>query len=57
MTRNLSYSVFLQKMLCNIFIDVLILIYFDSALKIKIETDTSNFILINIISQLLVNEE
>ena len=39
------------------FINMLILIHFDSVLKIKIETDVLNFVLTDIISQLLMNEE
>ena len=63
MIRSLSYSVFSAEMqkafilLYNIFINVSILVHFNSALKIKIEIDVLNFILIDIISQLLMNEE
>ena len=44
-------------LLCEVFTNAPILVHFDPALKIKIETDASNFALTDIISQLLVNEE
>ena len=55
-----SFSINIQKaftLLCEVFINMSILVYFNSVLKIKIETDISNFILTDIISQLLTNEE
>ena len=55
-----SFSANTQKMfilLCKVFTNVSILVHFDSVLKIKIETDASNFVLTDIISQLLTNEE
>ena len=58
--KSFSFSADIQKMfilLCKVFITVSILIHFNSVLKIKIETDVLNFILTDIISQLLTNEE
>ena len=58
--KSFSFSADIQKMfilLCKVFINVSILVHFDSVLKIKIETDASNFVLTDIISQLLMNEE
>ena len=58
--KSFSFLTDMQKMfilLYKIFINALILVHFDSVLKIKIETDASNFVLTDIISQLLMNEE
>ena len=58
--KSFSFSVNTQKifiLLCKVFTNASILIYFNSVLKIKIETDALNFILTDIISQLLINEE
>ena len=44
-------------LLCKVFTNAPILVHFNSALKIKVETDASNFALAGIISQLLVNGE
>ena len=58
--KSFSFSINIQKMftlLCKVFINVLIFVYFNSVLKIKIETDALNFILTDIISQLLINKE
>ena len=58
--KPFSFLTDVQKMfilLCKVFINVSILVHFDSVLKIKIETDASNFALTDIISQLLMNEE
>ena len=58
--KSFSFSADIQKMfilLCKVFINASILVHFNSVLKIKIETDASNFVLTDIISQLLMNEE
>ena len=58
--ESFSFSADIQKMftlLCKVFTNVSILVHFNSVLKIKIETDALNFILTDIISQLLMNEE
>ena len=58
--ESFSFSVKVQKMfilLCNIFTNAPILVHFNPVLKIKIETDASNFALAGIISQLLMNGE
>ena len=58
--KSFSFYADMQKMfilLCEVFINVSILVHFNSVLKIKIETDALNFALTDIISQLLMNEE
>ena len=58
--KPFSFSADMQKtfiLLCKVFMNASILVHFDSVLKIKIETDASNFALADIISQLLTNEE
>ena len=58
--ESFSFLTDVQKvftLLCKVFMNAPILVHFDPALKIKIETDASNFALADIISQLLANEE
>ena len=43
-------------LLCNAFMMALILIHFDSNLKIRVETDASDYTIVVIISQLLATE-
>ena len=58
--ESFSFPVNVQKvfiLLCKVFTNAPILVHFNSALKIKVETDALNFALTGIISQLLVNGE
>ena len=58
--ESFSFSADMQEtfiLLCKVFTNAPILVHFNPVLKIKIETDASNFALTDIISQLLTNEE